>query len=187
MSRWWQFLVPVSTWGVFLTLIVLAHWVGGRRADAPTVAPTSDPVSVAPQIGALPYGNAVRAASIAYGVPEILIASVIACESNWNPKARSRKDARGLMQVMPATSRGTFGVHPRRLWEPWMNVHVGTAYLRVLSAQFKGNARATLAAYNAGPSRTSLNAGLPHETRRYLGCIERRYERYSRQLNERDN
>lgn len=185
MSRLWRIMVPVSTWAVFLTLIISTYFFTDRGVDVQARTATIESVPLELTSTSLPYGNAVRAASIAYGIPEVLIAAVITCESNWDSAASSRKGARGLMQVMPSTSQSVFGVHPHRLWEPWMNVHVGTAYLRVLSARFPGNARATLAAYNAGPGRASRNTGLPRETRSYLQCVERRYARYSRQLNYR--
>ncbi|MGC1684586.1 MAG: transglycosylase SLT domain-containing protein, partial [Candidatus Acidiferrales bacterium] len=46
----------------------------------------------------------IHAAAARHGLDEKLITSVIAAESNFNPRAVSRKQAQGLMQLLPATS-----------------------------------------------------------------------------------
>jgi len=177
--NWPRFILPAATWGAFLAISTASYWQRDNSfARADRIEPP--PTSVKRPIDDSPYQNAVQAAADTYGIPKALIASVIACESNWAPNAHSRKGARGLMQIMPKTSTGTFGVSPQDLWEPWLNIHVGTAYLRVLSKRFRGDARATLAAYNSGPSRVVRKSKLPSETEKYLHCVERRYSSFSR-------
>jgi len=53
-----------------------------------------------------PYRELVEAAATRYNVDAELITSVIAVESNFDPKAVSRKKARGLMQLLPKPRRG---------------------------------------------------------------------------------
>ena len=123
------------------------------------------------------YRQLAKAAAQRYRLPPALVAAVIKCESDWNPRAISHAGARGMMQVMPATARGEFQIDPARLWDPALNVLVGTAYLRRMADLFPGRARLAIAAYNAGPTR--VRAGiLPAETRAYTACVLRWYGRY---------
>ena len=80
-------------------------------------------------------------------------------ESSLYPMAKSEVGARGLMQVMPATARG---VAKRRgdtyrgassLYDPQLNIVLGSAYYAELLRRYDGNRIKALAAYNAGPSR----------------------------------
>ena len=130
----------------------------------------------------VPYMNSITLASRRYAIPEPLIAAVIKCESNWNPRAHSRANARGLMQVLPRTARGTFGVSPRHLWDPATNIELGTAYLRRLADRYQGNALRVVAAYNAGPTRIDRNTRPPRETRRYIRCIRQWHAVYEQFL-----
>ena len=92
-------------------------------------------------------------------VDPALVAAVIAVESKGEVRARSRVGALGLMQVMPATGRemaGRLGVRigdDEDIYEPEVNILLGTAYLKLQLDAFDGNERLALAAYNAGPRR----------------------------------
>jgi len=77
-----------------------------------------------------------------------LVRAVIRVESGWNPRARSRKGAMGLMQLMPATA-AEYGVADP--FDPGENIRAGVAYLRRLIDRFDGRTELALAAYNAGP------------------------------------
>jgi soluble lytic murein transglycosylase-like protein len=79
-----------------------------------------------------------------------LITSVIAAESNFDAKAISRRNARGLMQLLPATATH-FGV--KNIFDPQENIEAGTHYLSDLLLLYKNDLALTLAAYNAGPER----------------------------------
>ena len=68
---------------------------------------------------AAPYREIVEAAARRYNVDADLISSVIAVESNFEPKAISRKNARGLMQLLPETA-ARFGVH--NIFDPKENI-----------------------------------------------------------------
>lgn len=90
------------------------------------------------------YVQAIRSASLAYGIPRQLIAAVIACESNWDARASSKKGARGLMQVMPSTARGGFD---NRLSGKVAPSSTLTNY-RIISVRCRTNMRLALASRN---------------------------------------
>jgi hypothetical protein len=97
-----------------------------------------------------PFGDLISAAAKRYSVDADLITSVIAAESNFDPKAISRRDARGLMQLLPATATH-LGV--KNIFDPQENIDAGTHYLSDLLALYKNDLALALAAYNAGPDR----------------------------------
>lgn len=77
-------------------------------------------------------------------------------ESSFNPRARSRAGAAGLMQLMPATARHLAGrrVSREQLFDPAFNLALGQRYMKELLEHEKiaGNLFLLLAAYNSGPS-----------------------------------
>ena len=80
-------------------------------------------------------------------------------ESALYPLAQSPVGARGLMQLMPATAKETaakLGVpyrNEQQLFDPTMNIRLGSAYLKRLLDVYDGNRILAAAAYNAGPGR----------------------------------
>ena len=93
------------------------------------------------------YSPQIYAAAQANKIDPALIHAVISAESGYNPSARSRAGAVGLMQLMPATA-ARYSVTDR--WDPEQNIHGGTRYLRDLLVMFNNDLRLALAAYNAG-------------------------------------
>ncbi len=128
----------------------------------------------APKAKALnvPFSEIIRQASQKHGVDQDLIASVIAAESNFNPRAVSRKSARGLMQLLPKTA-SRFNV--ANIFDPAQNVDAGTRYLKELLARYQQDLARALAAYNAGPDRVQQYRGVPpfSETRAYVRRVTR--------------
>ena len=114
-----------------------------------------------------PYGDIIRAAAKKHGLDEALVSSIIAAESNFNPRAVSRKQAFGLMQVQSKTG-AQFSVS--NLFDPAQNVDAGTRYFKQLLDFYHGDLAFALAAYNAGPERVALYGGVPpfSETRHYI-------------------
>jgi soluble lytic murein transglycosylase-like protein len=123
-----------------------------------------------------PYRELVEAAAARYGVDADLITSVIAVESNFDPKAQSRKNARGLMQLLPETA-SRLGV--QNVYDPQENIDAGTRYLRELLQKYDNDIALALAAYNAGPERVQQYGRVPPfaETISYVRRVKRGYEK----------
>jgi hypothetical protein len=116
------------------------------------------------------YASLIHASAQRHGVDEHLIARVIAAESNFDPKAVSRKRALGLMQLLPETA-ARYAV--MNVFDPAQNIEAGTHYLKDLLARYSGNLRFALAAYNAGPEMVDRYGGVPPfaETQNYVKRI----------------
>ncbi len=117
-----------------------------------------------------PFANLIHAAAQKHGLDEALIARVIAVESNFNPRAVSRKQALGLMQLLPKTAT-QYSV--MNIFDPAQNIDAGTHYLKDLLARYRGNLKLALAAYNAGPEVVARYGGIPPfaETQNYVRQI----------------
>jgi soluble lytic murein transglycosylase-like protein len=101
---------------------------------------------------------------------------VIAVESNFNARARSVKDARGLMQLIPDTA-ARFNVRDR--YNALDNVRGGIAFLRWLLAYYRGEVALAAAAYNAGEKAVDRYRGIPPypETRDYVRRVTSLFRR----------
>jgi hypothetical protein len=121
-----------------------------------------------------PFGDLISAAAKRYSVDADLITSVIAAESNFDPKAISRRNARGLMQLLPVTA-ASLGV--KDIFDPAENIDAGTRYLRNLLQLYKNDLALTLAAYNAGPDRVQHYGRVPPfaETITYVRRVKQTY------------
>jgi hypothetical protein len=103
----------------------------------------------------------------AYTVAPRLALAVITVESNFDPTARSHKNARGLMQLIPDTAT-RFRV--KNAFDARDNVRGGLAYLRWLLSYYRGEVALAAAAYNAGEAVVDRYRGVPPypETRSYV-------------------
>jgi len=111
-----------------------------------------------------------------HGVRADLVAAVIEAESEFNPRAVSRRGARGLMQLMPKTA-ATLGVDDP--FDPKANIEAGVKHLRAMMDRFDNNIPLALAAYNAGEVAVIKHHGIPpyRETRAYVKRILKRLDR----------
>jgi soluble lytic murein transglycosylase len=110
----------------------------------------------------LPFRADLDRFSKANSLDPFLVAALIRQESEFDPRAVSRTSARGLTQIMPDTGRElSRRLHltpysTPRLFEPGVNLQLGTYYLKMVTTQLGGHEEAALAAYNAGMSRAKL-------------------------------
>lgn len=125
---------------------------------------------------ATPIENAARA----HGVDPALVRAVIHAESGFNPNARSRKGAIGLMQLMPDTASDLGVSDPTSVQQ---NIRGGVKYLAMLLGQYGGDVTLATAAYNAGPGAVDKYRGVPpfEETRTYVQRVKLLHDRYRRQ------
>ena len=127
-----------------------------------------------PTAATAPFGEIVKAAAARYSIDADLIISVIAAESNFDPKAISKRNARGLMQLLPETA-AHFGV--QNIFDPQENIDAGTHYLRDLLQRYNNDLVLALAAYNAGPERVQQFGNVPPypETVSYIRRVKKAY------------
>lgn len=115
-----------------------------------------------------PFGDIIASVSDAHGVDPMLVRALIQVESNYKPRARSRKGAMGLMQLMPSTARE---YKVRNPFDPRANIEAGIRHLKSLIDRF--GVEMALAAYNAGEGAVLKFNGIPpyRETRNYVARI----------------
>jgi len=125
------------------------------------------------------YDPIIRKAGRAYGVEAALIKAVIKAESDFNPRAVSKKGARGLMQIMPENDRALNISNP---FDPSQNIMGGTRYLSRLLTRYDRKLELALAAYNAGPTAVDRYRRVPpfKETQAYVEKVIALFERYKR-------
>ncbi len=104
------------------------------------------------------YDAIIRAEAKKNDVDASLVSALIRAESNYQPRAVSRKGARGLMQLMPATAKR---LSVRRPFDPASNVSGGVRYLKELLKRFQHRPELVLAAYNAGEGAVENYGGVP--------------------------
>jgi soluble lytic murein transglycosylase-like protein len=122
------------------------------------------------------FDGIIKEASEKWGIEENFIKAVITQESGFNPSARSKVGAMGLMQLMPETA-ASLGV--KDAMDPRENVMGGTRYLKGLLDRFNGDKKLALAAYNAGAGSVNKYGGIPPfpETQNYVQSIMAHYQR----------
>ena len=101
-----------------------------------------------------------------YAIEPRLALAVIATESNFQPGARSVKDARGLMQLLPSTA-ARFNV--KNVSDAKDNVKGGLSYLRWLQSYYQGQVALAVAAYNAGEAAVDRYGGVPPYPENWIG------------------
>lgn len=118
--------------------------------------------------------NVVSQVSKKYNVDEKLVQALIKQESGFNPKAKSKSGAMGLMQLMPATAKSLGIKDP---YNTVQNVEGGVKYLKSMLNKYNGNVILALAAYNAGPGAVDKYSGVPpyKETQNYVRNILANY------------
>jgi soluble lytic murein transglycosylase len=114
----------------------------------------------------LPYRAPLLQYANANGLDPYMVAALIRQESEFNTNAVSRSNAYGLTQVLPSTGRELARRLLRNrkfratsLFQPEINLQLGTAYLHSLLTGLNNRWEPALAAYNAGKTRAVLWLG----------------------------
>jgi soluble lytic murein transglycosylase-like protein len=94
----------------------------------------------------------VRQAAQRFDIEPNLLNAIIWAESKFNPKARNRSGARGLMQLMPGTSKAMAKKlgRPNRPYDPAFAVQAGAQLLAILKTKFDGDRELMLFGYARG-------------------------------------
>lgn len=143
--------------------------------------PASSPPLLSKRRSENAYDNIIMEAARRHDVHPALIKAIIKAESSYNPRAVSKKGARGLMQLMPGTARA-MGV--KNSFNPRHNIHGGTKYFKHLLDEFGGNIRLALAAYNAGIQKVRKYGSIPpyKATRSYIRKVISYYREYRTEM-----
>ena len=118
------------------------------------------------------YNRLIEEIAPKHGMDKFLVKAVMRQESGFDPFARSKTGAVGLMQIMPSTA-SLFGLDASI---PEENVTAGTLYLKYLMEKYRKSRdflRRVIAAYNAGPTAVDKHRGVPpyKETRTYVARV----------------
>lgn len=120
------------------------------------------------------YDDLINKYAAQYGVEPKLVWAVIKAESGFNPNAKSKCNAKGLMQLMPKTAK-SYGVTDP--YDPEQSVRGGVEMLSRLSRQYHGDKNMILAAYNWGSGNLAKKGfeHRPDETRNYITKVMQYY------------
>ena len=142
--------------------------IGPDEVPYPDVEPVPPPPPPIPAAPIVPFGEIIDRFSAEQGVDAKLVRAVIQVESAYQERARSRKGAMGLMQLMPATARQYAVADP---YDPAANIEAGIKHLKSLLQRLPRDL--ALAAYNAGEAAVERFHGIPPypETRSYVSRI----------------
>jgi soluble lytic murein transglycosylase-like protein len=121
-----------------------------------------------------------------YKIDPCLVKAIIMAESGYNPKAISKRGAKGLMQLMPSTAEA-LGVED--IFNPKQNISGGIRYFKQLVKRFDGDVKLALAAYNAGSQKVRHYQGIPpyKSTQYYIEKVFKYYDMYKDQSTEKLN
>jgi soluble lytic murein transglycosylase-like protein len=141
--------------------------------DAPVASFAPVALALVPEavLAARPYAELISTIAALHKLDARLVHAVIEQESNYEARARSKKGAKGLMQLMPDTAR-QYGV--RNSYDPKANLEAGVRHLKDLLSRLE--LPLALAAYNAGEATIKRYGGVPPytETQLYVRSILRR-------------
>ena len=125
-----------------------------------------------------PYQRCFEIAANMHDLPIDLLLAVAATESNWDPDARSHANAHGIMQIQwPGTAKDLGVKRVSELYNPCLNIELGSRYLKELLGRFGGDETRALAAYNYGPGRIERSATLPNGALKYVATVGKHRKR----------
>jgi soluble lytic murein transglycosylase-like protein len=125
------------------------------------------------------YDKFISEASQKHGVSFAILKAIVKVESDFNPRAVSKKGAMGLMQIMPENFKSLRVKNP---FNPRENIMAGAWYFKQLLNRFDGKLHLALAAYNAGPDNVSRSQTIPpiRETELYVKKVIRYYNLFKK-------
>ncbi len=142
----------------------------------------------------IPWFKEVRAAAKQFGVEEARLYALMKQESQFNPRAHSYADARGLMQVMPATAKmlnRRLKIKHLDLFNPQHSILLGAKFYADMTQNYSTVFEKIAVAYNAGPGRLvtwsrTLSEDLDYfieqipiqQTHHYVKATRAEYDRY---------
>ena len=131
---------------------------------------------VNPRYSTKKYDDIIANAARQYNVAFPLLKAIIKAESGFNPRAVSKKGAKGLMQIMPENFQ-LLGI--KDPFDPSQNIHAGARYFKQMYDRF-GKLALSLAAYNAGPKAVEHYKTVPpyEETEEYVKRVLKFYHSY---------
>jgi soluble lytic murein transglycosylase-like protein len=123
--------------------------------------------------------------SLQKGLDPLMTLAIGSQESGLHNRATSPVGARGAMQLMPGTACGLGVCNSAALYDPTINVGLGTTYFQSMLSKF-GRADLALAAYNAGPGAVQKYGGVPPyaETQGYVRNVLAYYQQFRRYLSQ---
>ena len=89
-----------------------------------------------------------------------LALAIAKVESDFNPSALSHAGAKGIMQIMPATAEGVFGISSDRLFDAKTNIELGVSFIKKLLARYDQRTDIALSHYNGGSAVQTQSGGL---------------------------
>lgn len=137
---------------IITTVIILTLIIIGYKYTSTYIEKTMYPIE---------HIEHIKKYSQEYNLDPFLVLSVIKVESKFDSQAVSNKDARGLMQITPQTGQWAAekinieNYNDQLLYEPQVNIRIGTWYLDNLRTQFDGRMPLVIAAYNGGSGNVS--------------------------------
>ena len=181
----------------FLVRPAAEHEPGARLFNIRDSVGKAAPGASKPKI---PYFELAKAEAAAQGVDLSLVLAIIQKESSFDPKARSKVGARGLMQLMPATAKWMGLKNTKQITVPAVNIKYGVKYLKYLWDEFadmppgdlsaadisKRTSQMAIAAYNAGGGNVRKYDGIPpfRETLDYVTKVTQYFTAFEEALAE---
>jgi len=129
------------------------------------------------------FASIVFKAANKHKIDPAIIMAIIMAESGYNPRAVSKKGAKGLMQLMPRTAKALGVKNP---FNPSDNINAGVKYFKKNLNTFNGNVKLALAAYNAGSRNVKKYGGIPpfRATKIYVKKVLKYYLLYKNHMSE---